>query len=58
LPELGWWVEIEGPSESAIHAVRDRLALTGKPVSSSYAALAAASVAADDSSFELTFPSG
>lgn len=55
LPELGWWVEIEGPSESAITAARRRLSLAGDPVTASYVELAAATVAAGKQSIRLTF---
>ncbi len=55
LPELGWWVEIEGPSEAAITAVRRRLSLAGDPVGKSYVELAAATVAAGKQSIRLTF---
>ena len=36
LPLIGCFVEIEGPDERAIYAVRDKLQLTGEPITDSY----------------------
>lgn len=33
LPQLGWWLEIEGPSPAAVETMRSRLGLTGTPPS-------------------------
>ena len=47
LPQLGRFVEIEGPSESAIESVRGRLALAGHPlIQNGYATLVARHLAA------------
>ena len=40
LPDIGCFVEVEGPDEEAIFALCERLGLTGEPVSESYLAMA------------------
>ena len=39
LPDIGYFVEVEGPDEETIFALCERLGLTGEPVSESYLAM-------------------
>ncbi len=39
LPDIGCFVEVEGPDEKTVFAVSERLGLTGQPVSESYLAM-------------------
>ncbi len=55
LPVLGRFVEIEGPDEPAVQAVRDRLGLAREPVGEPYAALAANACRELETCGELTF---
>ena len=44
LPRLGWWLEIEGPTPTAVAAARDRLGLSAAPpVEDGYVGMASAS---------------
>jgi adenylate cyclase class 2 len=55
LPVIGLFVEIEGPDEAAVEAVRERLDLAGEPITDSYAALIAARLAPLPAGAEVTF---
>jgi adenylate cyclase class 2 len=55
LPVIGLFVEIEGPDEAAVEAVRERLNLTGEPITDSYVALIAARLAPLPAGAEVTF---
>jgi len=55
LPALGCFVEIEGPDEQAIAAVRQRLGLAGEPITRSYVAMVDARFGGLADGAEVTF---
>ncbi len=55
LPVIGLFVEIEGPDEAAVEAVRERLGLGGEPITDSYVAMIAARLAPLPAGAEVTF---
>jgi adenylate cyclase class 2 len=57
LPHLGCFVEIEGPDEQAVCAVRDRLGLTSPSITKSYLALLDAHCGGLPEGAEVTFES-
>jgi adenylate cyclase class IV len=55
LPHLGCFVEIEGPDEQSVLAVRDRLGLAGPGITKSYLAMLDAHCGGLPEGAEVTF---